>query len=222
MITGPIFLRNSLIRQRYPPAKLMYKQIQYFSSEIPPKPKPPPGIFTLYYFEKAEQYLQNHSGVKPSEIIQRLGDEWKTASLQERDFYRKKYLSLLELYKSELQDYENNLEDDERIHLTLQEEMRPEEANASMDLSKRLEFPQRPITAFGYFVKAAKEQFPKQSSQSLASWIEQLTEKWHSMNDEEKQPFREASQRAYQKFEENKEEWKSVFSLDEVGGFVRK
>lgn len=183
------------------------------------KPNPPPGIFALYLRDNTEEFRSKNTYLNQNELIRLIGNQWKELPDDEREAYRQIYLEQVEKYKQQLISFEDAMNDDERIIQTLKDEYK--QLSETEAASKApIEFPKRPTTAFAYFLKAARESFPKNAMQTTGEWNESMAQKWRDMNEEEKRKFREASKKSYMKFGMERDD-KETFSLDEVGGFQR-
>lgn len=187
--------------------------------DVKAKPKPPPGIFGLYFNDNFEEFRTKNVYLNQNELVRLMGEEWKELRQAERESYRAKYVQLLEDYKQQLIDFEDEMNDDQRI-IQLLKDVYNDMAREAPSKKAPIEFPRRPTTAFAHFLKAARESLPKTSSQTTSEWNESMAQKWRDMNEEEKRKFREASKESYMKFAMDKES-KETFSLDEVGGFQR-
>lgn len=204
----------------------VWRNIRFASSVVPnadkvevkSKPKPPPGIFGLYFNDNSEEFRSKNVYLNQNELIRLMGEEWKELPQADKEAYRTKFTELLDEYKQHMIDFEDNLSDDQRIVQALKD-MYSDMAKETQSKIP-IEFPRRPTTAFAHFLKAAKESFPKSTSQTTSEWNETMAQKWRDMNEEEKSTFREASKQSYMKFAMDKE-IKETFSLDEVGGFRR-
>lgn len=182
------------------------------------KPIPPPGVFGLYLREKSDEFRSKNAYLNQNELIRLIGDQWKELPSTERDNYRKLYLEKVSQYNQQLIEFEDSMDDNQRIVQALKDDYE----NAMNDSAAKVpvEFPRRPATAFAHFLQAARETFPKNENQSTADWNESMAQQWRHMNESEKKKFRVASKKSYMKFAMEKED-KETFSLDEVGGFQR-
>ncbi|XP_031561033.1 transcription factor A, mitochondrial-like [Actinia tenebrosa] len=189
------------------------------NKEARTKPSKPPSVFDLFYEDHIEEERANNAHSKQNELIRAIGEKWKNTTEDQKKAYREKFVERVEQYKQQLISFEEGLDAHQKVIEALKQNAcehvsEQEDSTISMDLPKK-------ATAFGHFIKAAQEAFPRDSTQSIAEWNIQMAKKWRDMSEEDKQSFREASKESSQKFEVEKDDPKSMFSVDEVGGFQR-
>lgn len=213
-----IMMRRLLLQHSRTVYKIMPRNCS--SDGIPGiKPSKPPTVFDLFCEDHIEEERANNVYLKQNELIRVIGERWKNSPEDQKKAYREKFVKRVEQYKQQLISFEEGL----NAHQQVVEALKNVNENVTEleDRSKAMDFSKRPATAFGHFIRAAHEAFPKDADQSIEEWSAQMAEKWRDMSEEEKQSFRVASKQSSQKFEVENDDPKSTFSLDEVGGFQR-
>lgn len=206
---------NKLLSEEWahldPEIKGEYKRIydeemEEFKAPLKKIPRKPPGVFARFVKENFSTIQHENPSLKAQEIIQRLGEQWKEVTEDQKRVLNKKLEEDTKRYEADVVGFEDKLTEEELDFLNhlAKDKMK----KLHQHKLRLLNFPKKPGGPFLYFVNMEKDNFPRRADEEMKEWLKQMGKRWRNLTDEEREGYVFVKKRAMEKYEEDVENWK--------------
>jgi len=175
----------------------------------PNAPKRARSAYIIYCTKHRAAMKEENPDAKPSEIMAKLGEQWKTLSDDEKVPYQGEASTDKERYATEMKTYVPSEESPVKETKSKKGKKNGKEkkSRVSKKRSKKdPDAPKRPMSAYIIFTNAKREQTKKNNPNAKASDLMRLLgEQWKQLTPEEQQPYKDQASEHKKKYTEEKE-----------------
>lgn len=170
--------------------------------EVPDKPKKPPPPNVLYFLSK----LKTQPGTDTKSVFIKSHQEWNMFNDSVKQKYVAQYKEKLGKYREDLQNFHNNLSEEQKKVYTkyIWEKHNKKRKDMIRKVMKDTNRPLRPPSAYRLFLL---DEWKENQDCTFPQLIKKLKGKWASLLPEIKEKYEQAAADSKEKYEADLKEW---------------
>ncbi|KAJ8916820.1 hypothetical protein NQ315_005827 [Exocentrus adspersus] len=187
--------------------------------KIPEKPKKPPTPFFKFITEHRVKVAREHPTLKPTDIVKKLAEDWKSVSAELKEKYNVQYKSECEVYNQKILNFNAKLTSEQREVLgKVAEEKRSDKKKRKIrKIYKETHKPKRPVGPYACYLMEQS----RVRNMPLKDLLASLKDEWANLPEDQKAKYQNQFKEEKKKYEAAMVEWEAKMIKEGKSDLIR-